>query len=94
MLTDGRRTRGCGAVLADAAGEDQMIKAAQLCVVSADVTDDAIAEDVDGELGTVISCVSGFLYVPKVIADAGDAKESSPLRQAIQNLVQGKPLLL
>ena len=70
------------------------IKAAQLCVISADVTDDAIAEDVDGELGTVISCVSSFLHVPEVIADAGDAKESSPLRQAIQNLVQGKPLLL
>ena len=55
---------------------------------------DAIAEDVDGELGTVISCVSSFLHVPEVIADAGDAKESSPLRQAIQNLIQRKSFLL
>ena len=83
-----------GTVFSDAAGEDQMVETTKLRVVRADMTDDAVAEDVNGEPGALISGVGSFLDVSQIIADAGDTKESSTLRQAIQNLVQRKPFLL
>lgn len=58
------------------------------------MTDDAVAEDVNGKPGALISGIGSFLDVSQVIADTGDTKESSPLRQAIQNLIQRKSFLL
>ena len=50
-----------GAVLSDAGGKYQMVKAAKLRVIRAYVADDAVAEDVDGELGPLISRLGQLL---------------------------------
>ena len=46
-----------GTVLADSAGENQVIKTTQLCKISSDMTDNAVAEDVNGKLCPFISGV-------------------------------------
>ena len=60
-----------GTVFSDAAGEDQMVETTKLRVVRADMTDNAVAEDVNGEPGALISGVGSFLDVSQIIADAG-----------------------
>ena len=76
------------AVLPDACGKYQVIKAAKLRVVGTDIADDAVAEYVDGELCPLISRDRGLFHIPQIVADAGNTQETAVLCQPFQHFIQ------
>ena len=69
--------------------ENKVVETAKLCVVSADMTDNSITEDVDSKfVGSFISGVGSFLNVAQVVAYAGDAKKTSALLKSFEDGVK------